>query len=87
MYKFRDKIRLLNDVEIEIKGIFPADNKYSININGIERRMDSEFLDFLVAKYLVEVVEYKPVVETKEEPIVEEVIIEKPKKVSKKKEK
>lgn len=65
-YKYQEKIKLLNDVEIEIKGLFPVKRQYRISIRGYELNImiNESFLDFLVDKY-----------KFKEEKIKEDLII------------
>lgn len=51
MFNYKDEIRLINDVVINIVGVFPTDRKYSVEINGIKKHIDDEFLSFLIDKY------------------------------------
>ena len=51
MFNYLEEIILENDVIVKIMGVFPQEKKYSVNINGINMRIEDDFLNFLISKY------------------------------------
>lgn len=51
MFKYGDEIKLQNDVFIKIMGVFPPEQIYLVDINGIKKRMDDELLRFFISKF------------------------------------